>query len=168
MTGTSPAAWSAAERPHVLVVTDDADLGSFLGEGLLYAGFWTSVVASGIQTLEVFRLRTFDLVLIDAALGGLSGLEVIRRLRGQAARLGSGGAGKDTPRTDVPILLVVAEASEANPTAAREAGADDVLVAPLDLEELAPRLHAVVRDWRAAHPDRPPADAAAQGRIPDA
>jgi len=162
MPDSSPAAQSATERPHVLVVTDDADLGSFLGEGLLFAGFWTSVVASGIQTLEVFRLRTFDLVLIDAALGGLSAREVIRRLREQAARVRSGGAGKDASRTDVPILLVVADASEVNPAEARAAGADDVLVAPLDLEELAPRLHAIVRDWRAAHPDRPMADAAAR------
>ena len=44
-------AQSALERPHVLIVSDDEDLSAFLG--LVYGGFWTSTVASGIQTLEV-------------------------------------------------------------------------------------------------------------------
>ena len=148
-----------SDRPHVLIVTEDVDLAEFLGEGLVYGGFWTSTVASGIQTLEVFRLRTFDLVVIDAALPGLSALEVVRRLRGRSDR-----AASDTPRTDVPILLVVADPSEADPAAAVDAGFDAVLAAPLELEELVPALHGVVQAWRSAHPGRPMADALAQQR----
>lgn len=145
---------SALERPHVLIVSDDADLTSFLAEGLLYGGFWTSAVASALQTLEVFRLRTFDLMLVDSALAGLSALELIRRLRGRSDR-----AASDTPRTDIPILLIAADPAEVVPAAAKAAGADGALYAPLDLEELVPHLHHVVQDWRRAHPDRPWADA---------
>lgn len=143
-------------RPHILIVGDDVDLTSFLAEGLLLAGFWTSVVASSVQALELFRLRSFDLVLLDAALGGFGALELVRRLRGRAA-----GATDGQARTDVPLVVVAADVTETAPEAAIAAGVDEVIVAPLALETLAPRLHALVGAWRAAHPDRPWADQAA-------
>jgi DNA-binding response OmpR family regulator len=148
-------AGSALERPHVLIVSDDLGLGAFLSEGLVYGGFWTSTVASGIQALEVFRLRTFDVALIDAALHDLSATEVIRRLRGRSDR-----SAADSSRTDIPILLIAATPDELKPIAPSEIGADGVLVAPLDLERIVPDLHAIVAEWRAAHPERPWADAA--------
>ena len=150
---------SATERPHVLIVSDDPELRQFLGEGLLYGGFWTSAIASAIQTLEVFRVRSFDLVLVDAALAGLGALELVRRLRGRSDRAGTGA-----PRTDVPVLLIAGAPGEVEPEAASAAGADGVIEPPIALEELVPRLHRVVAAWRAAHPDRPFADAAAQRR----
>ena len=149
---------SDSDRPHVLIVSDDPGLREFLGEGLVYAGFWTSVVASAIQALEVFRLRSFDLVLVDAALAGVDGLELVRRLRGRSAR---GRIG--TVRTDVPLLLVAGGPDEIERAAAAEAGADAVIAAPIELEEAAPMLHEIVVSWRRLHPDRPLADAAAQG-----
>ena len=152
-----PASPGATARPHVLIVSDDPDLSDFLAQGLLYAGFWTSVVASGIQTLEVFRLRGFDLVLVDSALRGLSALELIRRLRGRSDR-----TREDVARTDVPILLVADTATEIEPRRLVDAGIDDVLRPPLDLDELAPRLHRLVQAWRIARPERPMADAVAQ------
>ncbi len=71
----------ASRRPHVLIVSDDTGLSAFLNAGLVIAGCWVSVIASGLQVLEVFRLRTFELAVIDVALGGLGAAEVIRRLR---------------------------------------------------------------------------------------
>ena len=142
-------------RPHILIVTDDADLRDFLQEGLLLGGFWASIIASGVQALEVFRLRTFDLVLIDSALAGFDGVELIRRLR----RPDDGGLG---PRTDVPIVTIADDAAAARSDLA--AGADEALVPPIELEELAPRLHHIVHEWRARHPDRPWADQIAQLR----
>jgi two-component system phosphate regulon response regulator PhoB len=150
---------SATERPHVLIVSDDPELGAFLAEGLRYGGFWTSTIASALQTLEVFRLRSFDLVLVDAALAGLGAIELVRRLRGRSDRAGTGA-----PRTDVPVLLVAGGPGEVEPAAAAAAGADGVVAAPIELAELAQRLHRVVGAWRAAHPDRPFADAAAHRR----
>lgn len=146
------------QRPHLLIVSDDPELRTFLGEGLLYAGFWTSAVASAIQTLEIFRLRSFDLVLVDGALTGLGAAELVRRLRGRSSRAAAGA-----PRTDIPILLVTDDPTAFAEDAAGAIGADHVLRAPLDLVRLAPRLLRIVADWRAAHPERPWADAAALG-----
>lgn len=153
---SDPRAGLGSTRPHVLIVTDDADLAAFLGEGLLYAGFWASTVASALQTLEVFRLRSFDLALVDAGLAGLGGLELVRRLRGRGGR-----EQVTTARTDVPVLLIAGAPGHVAPAEAVAAGADGVLDPPLDLEQLAPRLFGVVAAWRSVHPDRAWADAAA-------
>lgn len=150
---------STTGRPHVLIVSADPEPREFLVEGLMYGGFWTSAIASAIQTLEVFRLRSFDLVLIDATLSGVGATELVRRLRGRSDR-----GDVTTPRTDVPILLVSGDVGEVDPRAADAAGADGILSAPIDLEALIPRLHMIVSNWRTDHPDRPWADAAAQLR----
>src|SRR3954452_24425277 len=106
-------------RPHALIISDDESLSGFLGEGLVFGGFWTSVIASEIQALEVFRLRGFDLVIVDAALRGLGALEMIRRLR----------SADDSPgvRADAPILLIAEGPDEMNRETAVRAGADDLL-----------------------------------------
>ena len=141
-----------APRPHAVIVSDDPDLRDFLGQGLLFAGFWTSAIASGLQAIEVFRLRRFDLILIDAALGGLPAPEVIRRLRSPAGPDG-------TPLTSVPIAVIDAPAAPAERAALLDAGADAFLDPPLDMEALAADLMTLVLDWRTANPDEPWADA---------
>lgn len=149
---------SALARPHVLIVSDDLGLQEFLAEGLVLGGFWTSTVASGLQVLEIFRIRTFDLVLFDAALGGMNAFEVVARLRGHSPH-----APEASARTDVPIWFIAEHPDAVDPDAATAAGVDGILYAPLELELLVPRLHQIVMDWRAAHPDRPWADASAAG-----
>jgi len=133
---------------------DDRDLADFLGEGLVYSGLWTSVIASAIQTLEVFRLRTFDLAIVDAALSGLGAIELVRRLRTTT--------GDGATRTDIPILLIAGDEGEITPADVAAAGADGLLLPPLELDRLALGLFAIVDKWRDAHPDRPYADELAQ------
>ena len=119
----------ALQRPHVLIVSDDPELTAFLGEGLVYAGFWTSAIASAVQALEVFRLRSFDIMVLDAALGGIGALELLRRLRGRSDRAAT------AERTDIPILVIAASSSELDPVLAKRAGADQVILAPIELEQ---------------------------------
>jgi DNA-binding response OmpR family regulator len=145
------------ERPHVLIVTDDEDLRDFLSEGLVIAGFWTSTVASALQTLEVFRLRTFDMAIVDLALGGMSAIELIKRLRSETS-----DSTRSEVRTDIPLLALSDDPNQAEAADALRAGADNVLFPPLELDQLASQLHDVVRRWRSAHPDRPYADEIAQ------
>ena len=148
----------ASERPHVLIVTSDEDLRVFLAEGLLIGGFWTSTVASGIQAIEVFRLRTFDVVLLDLDVQGFGGAEILRRLRGTAGK--STRSVVQPALTDAPIILVSADAEAMTEDQARQLGAEGLRVPPIELEQLIPYLFGVVDDWRDAHPGRPYADQA--------
>jgi DNA-binding response OmpR family regulator len=147
----------ALQRPHILIVSDDPELTGFLGEGLIYAGFWTSTIASAVQGLEVFRLRSFDAMVLDAALGGMGAIELLRRLRGRSDRATT------AERADIPILVIAASRDEMDPVLAEQAGAEGVIVAPIELEQLAVDLERVVSAWRALHPDRKWADEAALG-----
>lgn len=148
---------SALERPHVLIVSADQDLTAFLGEGLIYAGFWTSVVADAFQALEVFRLRSFDIILLDAALGGIGALEFVQRLRGRSDR-----AAGDL-RSDIPLVLIAADAAEIPLAMQKDDDPAATLVAPVELPEIATTLMDAVMMWRSSHPDRAWADDAALG-----
>ena len=146
---------SALERPHVLIVSADPDLTAFLGEGLIYAGFWTSVIADAFQALEVFRLRSFDIILLDAGLGGIGALEFVQRLRGRSDR-----ASGDL-RSDIPLVLIAADSSEVPPEIQQNGDPAATLLAPVELPEIASTLLDAVTTWRRSHPDRAWADAAA-------
>ena len=149
----------ALQRPHVLIVSDDRELTDFLGEGLVYAGFWTSTIASAMQTLEVFRLRSFDVMVLDAALGGIGALELLLRLRGRSDRAG------EAERTDIPILVIAGSEAELDLLHDVRSDADQVILAPIELEELAAELGTLVTSWRSAHPGRRWADEAALGPV---
>lgn len=143
------------ERPHVLVVSDDGSLVDFLSEGLPLGGFWVSVIASGLQALEVFRLRRFDIVLVDAGLQSFNPAELVRRLRGKSTRTTD-----HEPRTTAPLVVVTEGDAPFTDDERADLQVVDVLQAPLELDEVARRLHAVFADWRQANPDVPLADAA--------
>jgi DNA-binding response OmpR family regulator len=144
------------QRPHVLIVTDDTGLSEFLSEGLTIAGFWTSVIASALQTLEVFRLRTFDLVIVDAALDGLGAEQLLTRLL-------SGSADR-AALTDRPVVVLAGSYQEMSAERASQLGALRIYYPPVDLEPLALDLFAYVEAWRSAHPDAFWADEEAQMR----
>lgn len=136
------------ERPHVLIVSDDMSLSTFLEEGLPLGGFWTSVIASGLQALEVFRLRQFDIVIVDAALQSFGAMEFVRRLRGVSDRITT-----SQPRTAAPIVIV-SEEPVTIPDQDRETlGISRTLHAPLELDDVARELHEIFQMWREANPD---------------
>jgi DNA-binding response OmpR family regulator len=134
-------------RPHVLIVSDDTDLASFLSEGLVIAGFWTSTIASALQTIEVFRLRTFDLVIVDAALQGLGAGEMTKRLH---------------EVTNRPMVAIASSSHEMSEPEAERLGFLRIYFPPIEIEVLALDLFAFVSSWRSNHPNAPWADEDAQ------
>ncbi len=116
-------------------------------------GFWTSVISHGLQVLEVFRLRTFDLIVIDHDLGTFDAIELIERLRGTSSRSADGAA-----RTSAPIIVMAT--SDPGMDAKKQAGLgiQAVLQAPVELEDVVRVLHEVFTAWRIDHPDTPLAD----------
>jgi DNA-binding response OmpR family regulator len=129
----------ASQYPEVLVVSGDLSLSQFLTEGLTESGFWMSVVRSGLQALEVFRLRTFDALIVDAAVSDLPMDELIRRLRS------TDEAASDTPRQSaaIPIVVIAGIPDEIEPFDLQSLDLQAVFVAPFELDELASTLKSV-------------------------
>jgi DNA-binding response OmpR family regulator len=128
---------TANEMPEILVVTNDLGLWSFLNEGLVTGGMWTSLVGSGLQTLEVFRLRTFDLAIIDTELGDLSALELVRRLRGTSDRTEPGRS-----LVEIPIFMIAESPESVSFEEVRAAGGNELLLPPIEIEDL----RAIIRE----------------------
>jgi DNA-binding response OmpR family regulator len=132
---TRPGAATASApdtRRRVLLIEDDPDIAEAITYQLEKAGLQVRVARTGEEGLDCAR-RGADLVLLDLNLPGMDGLEVCRLIRRQSA----------TAR--VPILIVSARADEVDRVLGLEMGADDYIVKPFSLKELAARCRAALR-----------------------
>lgn len=112
---------------RVLVAEDDVRLAALLQESLADAGWQADVVHDGRSAYDrLLEDPGVDVALLDGMLPGLDGVDVTRRLR-QCGRA-------------TPILLLTARRSAADRAAGLDAGADDYLTKPFDLDELLTRL----------------------------
>lgn len=119
--------------PRVLLVDDDIELGRMLAEYLAAEGFEVSVARDGEDALR--RAGAHDLVVLDVMMPGLSGTEVLRRLRRNSG---------------VPVLMLTARGDDVDRIIGLELGADDYLPKPCNPRELVARLHAILRRTGAA------------------
>ena len=115
---------------RVLLVDDDVDLCSLLGERLSTEGFLLESVHDGIRGLQRARSREHAIVILDLMLPGMSGLDVLRRLRSSSR---------------IPIIILTARGDEIDRVLGLEIGADDYLAKPFSPRELIARLRAVLR-----------------------
>ncbi len=120
-------------RVPVLIVDDDAERGARLGQALGQASLASEQVASGGEALAWLERATPALILIKSALGGASGLELLRALRSRPQTAG------------LPALVLVASGDDEGVAAAFEAGADDVLRTPFGPAELVARARGQMR-----------------------
>ncbi len=121
----------AARSGAVLVVDDDAAIRRSLERGLRLSGFRVRTADSGPDALAAIRDAPPDVLVLDVSMPGMSGIEVCTRLR-------------DDGR-DLPVLMLSALDETADRIAGLQAGGDDYLVKPFALQELALRLHALLR-----------------------
>ena len=115
----------------VLLVDDDAPIRRMLERTLTAEGYDVAAVADGGAALAQVERSLPDVIVLDVAMPGLDGLAVTRRLRA-----------KGLP---VPILLLTARDALEERVAGLDAGADDYLVKPFEVEELTARLRALLR-----------------------
>lgn len=116
---------------NLLVVEDDAVLGKALQRGLNEAGHNCDWVRNGRKGLEEARSQRFDAVVLDLMLPDLSGVEIMKQLRGEGIR--------------TPVLMLTAMGSVDDRVTGLKAGADDYLVKPFAFPELMARLEAIGR-----------------------
>ncbi|WP_233551059.1 response regulator transcription factor [Amnibacterium setariae] len=115
----------------VLVVEDDPRMRTLLAQSLEGEGHRVETAADGLAGLIALRGRAFDAAAIDIGLPGMSGVELCRHARREGLL--------------VPIVLVTARDGVADRVLGLDSGADDYLVKPFALEELAARLRALLR-----------------------
>jgi two-component system KDP operon response regulator KdpE len=122
-------------HPTVLIIDDDRSIRRLLRVALLASGYQVCDAATGQDGLTQAAMRQPAIILLDLELPDLDGLEVIRQLR-EWARM--------------PIIILSARDRETVKVAALDAGADDYLTKPFEMEELLARLRVALR--HAAHP----------------
>jgi two-component system phosphate regulon response regulator PhoB len=130
------AAIGAGER--VLVVDDEPDICALVAFHLAKAGFRVTTAGTGIEALACVRDEEPALVVLDLMLPGLSGYEVLERLRAE-------------PNTrDVPVLMLTARREEEDRIRGLALGADDYQTKPFSPQELVLRVAAILRRTRVA------------------
>ena len=116
---------------RILLVEDDALLGDGICVGLTQAGFTVDWVKDGKAGLAAVSAGWHELIILDLGLPGISGQELLSTLR------------KDGH--DIPILILTARDTVDQRIAGLDAGADDYMTKPFDLDELSARLRALLR-----------------------
>jgi DNA-binding response OmpR family regulator len=123
---------AADTRRRVVLIEDDGDIAEAITYQLEKAGLQVKLARTGEEGLEAVR-RGVDLVLLDLNLPGMDGLEVCRMIRRQATT------------AHVPIIIVSARGDEVDRVLGLEMGADDYVVKPFSLKELAARCRVALR-----------------------
>ena len=118
----------------LLLVEDDADLSLTLSRVLCKRGFDVETSGDGINALSRLNKGQFDAVLLDLSIPGIDGLQLLTRLRGRGDK--------------TPVLVLTARGAVGDRVAGLNAGADDYLAKPFDLDELEARVKALLRRAR--------------------
>lgn len=116
---------------RVLLVEDDVLLGDAIQAGLKQSGYAVDWMKDGVSADQALSTEPYAAVVLDLGLPRLSGMEVLRRLRGRSA--------------PIPVLILTARDTVNDRIKGLDAGADDYLLKPFDMGELAARLRALVR-----------------------
>ena len=123
-------------RPTILVVEDEDALATLLQYNLEKEGYDVRVAGDGEEAMVAVDEKLPDLIVLDWMLPKISGIEVCRRLRQKAET------------RNVPIIMMTARGEETDRIRGLDTGADDYVVKPVSMSELAARLRAVLRRLR--------------------
>ncbi|MDO5624009.1 MAG: response regulator transcription factor [Pseudomonadota bacterium] len=136
---------------NLLVVEDDAALRATLARTLTRRGFGVLAVGDGPAALQRWGASAPDAVVLDLSLPGLDGLQVLAAARARGWR--------------TPVLILTARGTVGDRVLGLNAGADDYLPKPFDLDELEARLRALARRGAAPSSHNAPAASVHTGRI---
>ena len=126
-------------QPAILIVEDEQKLSRILQLELEYENYLTSIADNGEDALRMIEDDDWDLVLLDIMLPGLSGMEVLRKIR----------------RNDIhtPIILLTARDEVYDKVSGLDLGANDYITKPFQIEELLARVRAHLRDKKQSTKD---------------
>jgi two-component system response regulator RpaA len=124
------------EPAHILVIEDDDIVARTIERSLRGSEFRVTLAYSGVEGLKAARRRPPDLVVLDIIMPGMDGYTVCREMRA------------DPILAEVPILFLTAKVKDEDKIAGFNAGADDYLSKPFNIDELILRLRAILRRVR--------------------
>jgi two-component system phosphate regulon response regulator PhoB len=122
--------------PRILIVEDEDSLATLLQYNLEKEGYEVTAAGDGEEALLQVQERLPDLIVLDWMLPKVSGIEVCRRLR------------QRPESRNVPIIMLTARGEETDRIRGLDTGADDYVVKPFAMSELAARIRAVLRRLR--------------------
>jgi DNA-binding response OmpR family regulator len=122
----------STHKGRILLVEDNREISEIVGEFLLGNDYEVEKAADGIVGLHLAVSKPFDVIILDVMLPGIDGLELCRKLRGDA-------------KNSTPLLMLTARDTLEEKLQGLEAGADDYMVKPFELRELEARLRALIR-----------------------
>jgi DNA-binding response OmpR family regulator len=126
-----------AEGARVLVADDDTDIRDLVEFKLTQAGYAVQAVGDGVAAWDAFQEQTPALVILDVMMPGLSGIDVLRKIREV-----EGDSGK------VPVLLLSAKSRDGDVDTGFAVGADDYVVKPFSPRELLHRVNGMLARTR--------------------
>jgi len=135
---TSPQIALPRTEAEILLIDDDRQLGSMLGDYFATDKLELSICTSGEEGLQKLAAERFDLLILDIMLPGLSGLEILQRIR---------------RGSDVPVIMLTARGDDVDRIIGLEFGADDYLAKPFNPRELVARIRAILRRSQRASGD---------------
>jgi DNA-binding response OmpR family regulator len=119
---------TADPAPRILVVDDEADIGTILGALLRRAGYRVTTAQDGLAALASIGAEPPALVVMDVRMPRLDGLETLRRIRAAPAT------------ATLPVILMTANAEPADRAQAMACGADECLAKPFEPADLVARI----------------------------
>ena len=125
-------------KTRILIIEDEEEFARFEEMELTYDGYEVGKAQDGRTGLEMAESGDYDLILLDVMLPGLSGMEVLRRLRRTSS---------------VPVIMLTARDSVMDKVAGLDSGADDYITKPFAIEELLARIRTVLRKAPPARPN---------------
>ncbi|MGN6752209.1 MAG: response regulator transcription factor [Intrasporangium sp.] len=117
----------SAAQPRILVADDDADIRDLVEFKLTQAGYDVRAVADGVSAWAAFEEEPPELVVLDVMMPGMSGIDVLRRIR-------------ESGSASVPVLLLSAKSRDSDVDTGFEVGADDYVIKPFSPRELLHRV----------------------------
>jgi len=115
---------------NILLIDDDQELGAMLKDFLAVDHLKLSASNTGEKGLESIATRKFDLLILDIMLPGISGLDVLKRIR---------------QKSNIPVIMLTARGDDIDRIIGLEFGADDYLAKPFNPRELVARIKAILR-----------------------
>lgn len=116
---------------RILIIEDEEKIARFIELELMFEGYQVEKACDGRTGLKMAAESKFDLIALDVMLPGLNGIEVLRRIR---------------QTSTVPIIMLTARDSTIDKVAGLDAGANDYLTKPFEIEELLARIRAILRN----------------------